>query len=109
MIVDLPFCLLTFWQHIQPFDAWLITHINQDWSNSFLDTVLPFVRETLFWVPLYLSLLLFVTTNFGLKGWWGVRGVVLCAAVSDLVSSQLKNLFIIRPRPCQDEVMGPQL
>jgi len=109
MIVDPSHCLLTFWQLVQPFDAWLITHINQDWSNTFLDTVLPFMRETLFWVPLYLFLLLFVTTNFGIKGWWWVMGVVLCAALSDLISSQLIKPNIFRTRPCRDELMGPQL
>ncbi len=74
MTIDLPFCLLTFWEHIQPFDSWLITHINQDWGNNFLDTVLPFVRETMFWIPPYLFLLLFVTSNFGIKGWWWSYG-----------------------------------
>lgn len=109
MIVDPPSCLLTFWQLIQPVDAWLITHINQDWSTPFLDTVLPFMRETMTWIPLYLFLLLFVTTNFGIKGWWWVMGVVLAAALSDLISSQLIKQTIMRVRPCQDEVLGPQL
>lgn len=109
MIVDLPFCLITFWDRIQPFDSWLITHINQDWGNSFFDTVLPYMRETLFWVPLYMFLLLFVTSNFGIKGWWWVMGVVLCAALSDLISSQVIKKTIWRTRPCRDEIMGPQL
>jgi undecaprenyl-diphosphatase len=109
MIVDLPFCLITFWDRIQPFDSWLITHINQDWGNSFFDTVLPYMRETLFWVPLYLFLLLFVTSNFGIKGWWWVMGVVLCAALSDLISSQVIKKVIWRTRPCRDEMLGPQL
>ena len=109
MIVDLPFCLITFWDRIQPFDSWLISHINQDWGNSFFDTVLPYMRETLFWVPLYLFLLLFVTSNFGIKGWWWVMGVVLCAALSDLISSQVIKKTIWRTRPCRDEIMGPQL
>lgn len=109
MIVDLPFCLITFWDRIQPFDSWLITHINQDWGNSFFDTVLPYMRETLFWVPLYMFLLLFVTSNFGIKGWWWVMGVVLCAALSDLISSQFIKKTIWRTRPCRDEILGPQL
>jgi undecaprenyl-diphosphatase len=109
MIVDLPLCLLTFWQHIQPVDAWLLTHINQNWGNAFFDMVLPFMRETLFWIPLYLFLLLFVTSNFGIRGWWWVMGVVLCAALSDLVSSQLIKTHIMRIRPCQDETIAPQI
>jgi undecaprenyl-diphosphatase len=109
MIVGLPICLLTFWQHIQPFDAWLLTHINQNWSNAFLDTVLPYMRETMFWIPLYLFLLLFVASNFGLKGLWWIMGAILCAALSDLISSQLIKPNIIRIRPCGDEIVSQQI
>lgn len=101
--------LLTFWQHIQPFDTWLITHINQQWGNSFFDAVLPFVRETLFWIPLYFFLLVFSLTNFGLKGWWWILGVVLTAAIADLISSQLIKETIFRLRPCQDPEIASQL
>ncbi len=99
--------LLTFWQHIQPFDTWLITHINQQWGNSLFDAVLPFVRETLFWIPLYFFLLVFSLANFGLKGWWWILGVVLTAAIADLLSSQVIKETIFRLRPCQDpEIAG---
>ncbi len=94
--------LLVFWQHIQIYDAWLLTLINQDWSSSFLDTILPYMRETKFWVPLYFFLLLFVTLNFKGKGWWWVGAVVLIAASSDLISSKLIKENIIRVRPCRD-------
>jgi undecaprenyl-diphosphatase len=102
-------CLLTFWHTIQPVDTWLLTHINQDWSNSFLDTLLPYMRETLFWIPLYLFLLLFVTMNFGIKGLWWVLAVVLTAAISDIISSQVIKQLIMRTRPCQDEQVSMQI
>ena len=101
--------LLTFWQHIQPFDTWLITHINQQWGNGFLDAVLPFMRETLFWIPLYLFLLIFVVHNFGAKGWWWVLGAVLTAALADIISSQLIKETVMRVRPCQDPDVSVQL
>jgi undecaprenyl-diphosphatase len=101
--------LLTFWQQIQPVDLWLLTHINQQWSNPFLDTVLPFLRESFFWVPLYLFLLLFVTINFGKIGWWWVLAAVLTAALADLISSQLIKENIMRIRPCQDMNVSGQI
>jgi membrane-associated phospholipid phosphatase len=109
MIVDPPLCLISFWQLIQPVDEWLVTHINQDWSNSFLDTVLPFCRETLFWIPLYLFLLLFVSINFKAKGLWWIMGFVLVAALADIISSQLIKPNVFRTRPCQDDAVAPQL
>ncbi|AXY78226.1 phosphatase PAP2 family protein [Paraflavitalea soli] len=102
MIFDPAAGLLTFWQQIQPFDTWLLTHINQDWSSTFLDTVLPFMRETFFWIPLYLFLVLFVTMNFGLRGLWWLLGIVLTAALSDIISSQIIKQHVMRVRPCQD-------
>ncbi len=99
--------LLTFWQHIQAVDLWLLTHINQQGGNAFFDAVLPFMRETLFWVPLYFFLLIFVTVNFGKDGWWWVLGVILTAALADIISSQVIKENIMRLRPCQDiEVIG---
>lgn len=94
--------VLTFWQHIQSMDVWLLTHINQQWSNPFLDTVLPFMRETLFWIPLYFFLLIFATVNFGKNGWWWILGVLLTAAIADIISSQVIKETIMRLRPCQD-------
>jgi len=101
--------LLTFWQHIQPVDQWLITHINQNWSSPLLDTFIPYVRETLFWIPLYIFLFFFSILNFGLKGWWWVMGGVLTAALSDLISSELIKEHIMRIRPCQDPTVAPLL
>ncbi len=101
--------LLTFWQQIKPFDVWLITHINQDWSHPLLDTVLPFFRESVFWIPLYLFLFLFVWMNTGSKVWWWLLAGVLTAAVSDLVSSQLIKENVMRLRPCQDAEVASQL
>src|SRR5688500_2691430 len=92
----------SFWQKIKPFDSWLLTKINQTWSNDLLDYTIPFVRETLFWLPLYLFLFLFAAFNFGKKGGWWILGVLLTASLSDLVSSQLIKETIFRLRPCRD-------
>ncbi len=109
MIHHPPNSLLTFWNLIQPVDTWLITHINQNWGSPFLDTILPYMRETLFWIPLYLFLLLFVTMNFGRQGWWWVLGILLTAAISDVISSQIIKQIVMRDRPCQDLIVSQQI
>lgn len=103
------FYLLNLWHYIQPYDFWLIQKINQDWGNSFFDTVLPYLRETRTWIPLYLFLIFFSVLNFGKKGWWWILGVILTAAVADLVSSQLIKQTVMRLRPCQDPEVAPYL
>lgn len=102
MGTNLHLILLTFWQQIQPVDVWLLTHINQQWSNTVFDALLPLFRETLFWTPLYLFLAVYGVQQFKIRGWWWILGGILTAAVSDLISSHLIKGTIFRLRPCQD-------
>jgi membrane-associated phospholipid phosphatase len=82
-------------------DYWLFSHINQRWTAPTLDTILLFAREAEFWVPFYLFLLVFITTNFGKKGWLWSLYLVTTAAISDTISSHLiKDHLVYRLRPC---------
>jgi membrane-associated phospholipid phosphatase len=92
-----------FFQHLIRYDHWLFSRINQDWTNSFLDGILPYLRESLLWVPFYLFLLVFAVTNFGTKGWIWSFTLMMTGIISDLISSHLVKHLIFRYRPCQDE------
>ena len=104
LVLNLP--CLSIWKQLMDLDHRLFTLINQQGSSSFLDTVLPFLREAQFWLPLYLFLIVFATLNFGLKGWWWSLAFVLTAALCDIVSSQLIKEAIFRLRPCQDPLQA---
>jgi hypothetical protein len=45
-------------------DRLLLKQINAEWHNSFLDWLLPFLRNADMWTPLYFFLVLLVLTNF---------------------------------------------
>lgn len=82
-------------------DYWLFSRINQRWTCPFLDTVLLFAREAEFWIPFYLFLLVFVTMNFGKKGWLWSFYLVMTVIIGDLISSHLiKDHLVYRLRPC---------
>jgi undecaprenyl-diphosphatase len=83
------------WQLIHPFDEWLLVKINNDWGNSFFDRLLPLFRETLFWFPLYLFVFMWVIMRFKVQGLWWVAGLLLTAALSDIISSQVikENIY----------------
>jgi membrane-associated phospholipid phosphatase len=86
-------------------DYWIFSRINQDWTCSFLDTVFVFIREAELWVPFYLFLLLFVTLNFGKKGWLWSFYLVMTVIISDLISSHLiKDHLVFRLRPCANPI-----
>ena len=97
-------CLLLriYWTSKNPFDLWLIKHINDSWSSESLDWIFSHARETLFWMPFYLFMFLHVILRYGKKGAVWVVGFLLTAVLSDLVSSQVIKQVIFRLRPCQD-------
>ncbi|MEC5146763.1 phosphatase PAP2 family protein [Chitinophaga sp. 212800010-3] len=86
-------------------DLRLFFHINGQWHNGVLDVILPFVREPFVWAPLYLFLALFVTINYGWKGFFWILFFLLCFAVADQSSLFLKGAFA-RVRPCRDPVVS---
>jgi undecaprenyl-diphosphatase len=91
------------------FDRWLFSRVNQRWTNSFFDAVLPFLRQAEIWVPFYLFLLVFITLNFRRKGWWWACTLIMTGIISDLVSSHLVKELVFRYRPCQDPTLADQV
>jgi len=82
-------------------DHQLFFAINGKWSNAFFDSFLPFTRESMIWLPVYLFLLVFVWMNFGKQGLWWALFFICLAACCDLVSSKLVKENIMRARPCR--------
>src|SRR5882762_9294172 len=89
-------------QKILQGDHWLFSRINQAWTAPSLDMILPWLREAEVWLPFYLFLLVFITLNFGKKGWWWALSLIMTAIVSDLISSSLVKNLIFRLRPCHN-------
>ncbi len=83
-------------------DYWLFSKINQQWTNSFFDSLFLVIREGEFWTPFYLFLLVFAAINFSKKGWWWMLAFILTVSLSDIVSSHIIKEIIFRPRPCND-------
>src|SRR5579872_7074236 len=98
-----------FLQKILQVDYWLFSRINQDWTNSFFDTLFLFMREAEIWVPFYLFLLVFITLNFPKKGWWWSLSLIMTATISYLVSSSLIKHLVYRPRPCHNPLLADEM
>ena len=84
------------------FDKWLFAKINQTTANSIFDAVMPFFRQPLLWIPLYLFLIVFAIINFPKKAFGWIIGLGLTATVTDIVSSRIIKPLIGRTRPCND-------
>jgi membrane-associated phospholipid phosphatase len=99
----------SFFSAIDAIDRQLFFAVNRGFSNHVFDTVLPYLREATFWVPLYLFILVFMPLNFGKKGWLWVLAILSTAALTDIVSSHILKPLIQRPRPCWNEEIGDQV
>ncbi len=89
--------------------AWLLSldyqlwhYLHLVWRSSFLDAVMPYVRNQFTWAPLYLFLLLFMPRKFGRRGWLWCLGFFVCFAITDSVCGSLLKPWIERVRPCND-------
>lgn len=90
-------------------DETLFFIINNDWHVAFLDTILPFWRNKLFWIPLYVFLISFSLLNFKKQGLYFIFAAIIAVGIADSVSSQLIKKTIQRQRPCNQEAMRSQV
>jgi membrane-associated phospholipid phosphatase len=88
------------------YDRALFRLINYQWHNNFFDWLMPWLRNSLVWAPLYLFLILFVTINYKKTGLWWLLFVVCTVILSDFVSSTLIKHNILRLRPCNDPAIA---
>ena len=98
-----------FWQRLNYWDQRLFIKLNNDWTNPLFDAVLPYFRDSVFWAPLYLFGLAFITLNYGKKGWWWSLAFVCTIAIADMVSSRIFKEGFERLRPCQDPLFLSQV
>jgi membrane-associated phospholipid phosphatase len=101
--------LLSLWQQLDALDKRLFVKLNSDWTNPVFDFLLPYFRDSVFWAPLYLFILVFIALNYGKKGFWWSIFFLCTVAVADMVSSKgFKDTFQ-RLRPCQDPFFMDQV
>jgi membrane-associated phospholipid phosphatase len=97
--------LVNIWHQLEKWDQALFVKLNGEWTNPVLDAVLPFIRNSFFWAPLYLFLVVLVAVNFKSRGWWWVLFFLCTFAITDMVSSRLIKESVERLRPCNDPAM----
>lgn len=96
------FTSITFWQRLIQWDRALFEKINGEWTNPFFDALMPFLRNSLNWIPLYIFLLVFVLTNFKIKGLWWVVLFLSTIALTDMTGTYVFKHGFERLRPCSN-------
>lgn len=88
---------------------WLITwdkkiflFIHNRMSNSFFDSIMPFIRNKYSWIPLYLIFILLIIYYFRKKSWLVFIATISLVGITDFISSSIFKPFFHRLRPCQN-------
>lgn len=96
-------------QQLLHIDYQVMLLINRILVHPILDQVTIFMRESIFHVPLYLFILIYVIQQFGKKGIWWFLGAISLVAFADIISSHFIKDYFDRPRPCRDPFMVHQI
>ena len=83
--------------------------INHDIANSVLDTLCPWLRQKLTWIPFYVAAAYLVFRKYGAKN---TLILIALGAASILLSDQTSGIFkhlIHRLRPCNNPAMNVRL
>jgi undecaprenyl-diphosphatase len=96
-------------QQLLHIDYQVMLLINRILVHPILDQVTIFMRESIFHVPLYIFILIYVIQQFGKKGIWWFLGAISLVAFADIISSHFIKDYFDRPRPCRDPFMVHQI
>jgi membrane-associated phospholipid phosphatase len=88
------------------YDKRLFKLINYYWHNNFFDWLMPWLRNSSMWMPLYLFLLIYAVVNYKKTGWWWIIFAAGTVILTDFVSSKIIKENIFRLRPCNDPVIA---
>ncbi len=94
--------ITNFWEKLIQWDQSVFMKINGDWTNPFFDAVMPVLRNSLTWAPLYLFVLLLVLLNFKVKGVWWAVFFLSTVALTDMIGTNVFKHAFERLRPCSD-------
>jgi len=81
-------------------DAAIFHWINTAWSTELLDRLAPWLREAEHWIPLYVAITIYLIWRFGKRAIPAMMALVLCFALTDVISSRVVKPLVERPRPC---------
>ena len=83
-------------------DKELFLSVNQGMSNAFFDWLMPILRNSFTWAPLYLFIIIFTIKTYRKEGVVMIMALLLNFGISDSVSSTLVKKSVERLRPCND-------
>lgn len=76
------------------------------WLNSFhtdwLDPVMYYTSQTLFWLPLYVFLIWLIVKDFRREWWVPMIGIIVTIVLADQITTSIMKPYFARLRPSQE-------
>jgi undecaprenyl-diphosphatase len=95
-----------FWASLIAKDKALFSNINGKWTCSLFDHIMPWIRTSNNWIPLYIVLLAYIIYKWRINAWKWVLLALLNVGLTDQISSSIFKPLFHRLRPCADpEIM----
>lgn len=96
--------LLSQLQQLMDWDRRLLVWLNS-FHTDWLDPVMYYTSQTLFWLPLYLFLLYLVIKDFKGDWWIPMIGIAVTILLADQVTSSIMKPYFARLRPSQEPTL----
>jgi undecaprenyl-diphosphatase len=96
-------------ESLQQVDIDLLLWINHSWKSAWMDHVMLFCSDKYTWIPFYAVLLFFLYKSDPKKIWINLIVLACCIALADQIASSLFKPYFERLRPCNNDVLRPQL
>ncbi len=87
-------------------DRYLFHLINYDLANPFFDTVMPWLRNPLFWIPLYIFIIAFTVLKYKKQGVITIAVLLLAVGIADFTSAAIIKKLVKRTRPCREQMLA---
>lgn len=97
--------LLSLLQKLLDWDRRLLVWLNS-YHADWLDPVMYYASQTLFWLPLYLFLLGLIIKDFRKEWWVAVIGIGITILLADQITASLMKPFFARLRPSQEPTLA---
>jgi len=96
--------LLSLLQQLMDWDRRLLVWLN-GFHADWLDPVMYYTSQTLFWLPLYLFLLWLIIKDFKKEWWIPLIGIGFTILFADQITASLMKPFFARLRPSQEPAL----
>lgn len=97
--------LLQILNTLQDIDKGLLFFFNRTTSNTFFDILMPLIRESLIWLPLYLFVILKGFNYFNYKAIIWLILAIIAIGLADQISSTFFKNYFMRIRPCNNNAL----